>query len=244
MRLLWLGASEIESAELPPEALTQNVAARLLGDAAGAEVEVLTRRVWPSPNMPDAVERWLERLKPDLVYLWVSSYPACCATVPIRMRQLFGRWGETVGEAGVAAAGDGWLLHSPAFGAARWLARHTIGARTNFEPMEVVAVMDATIRSILQQEGIGLVVAQSPRPVYVVSDRELADARWRTQSTAVSALCNKLHVPCIDLDTGVSDDEIRALRGRDSVHFNEAGHLAYGTRAAEALAALLPARAR
>ncbi|MEO9256171.1 MAG: hypothetical protein ABI305_11550, partial [Tepidiformaceae bacterium] len=176
MRLLWLGASEIEARDLPSEVLTQNVAARILGDAARTEVEVETRRVWPSPAMPVAVERWLDRFKPDLVYLWVSSYPACCATVPIRMRQLFGRWGESVGEAGVAAAGDGWLLHTPAYGAARWLARHTVGARSHFEPSEVVTVMDATIRIILQREGIGLVVHSRPGPC-----TSWPVARWLTR---------------------------------------------------------------
>ncbi|MEO9256172.1 MAG: SGNH/GDSL hydrolase family protein [Tepidiformaceae bacterium] len=64
------------------------------------------------------------------------------------------------------------------------------------------------------------------------------------QSAAVAALCKQLHVPCLDLDTGLSDADIRALRGPDDVHFNEAGHHDYGTRAGEALAALLPAEVR
>ena len=40
------------------------------------------------------------------------------------------------------------------------------------------------------------------------------DARWRFQHTAIAAFREQLHVPCIDLDTGLSDDQILALRGR------------------------------
>lgn len=236
MRLLWLGASEIFPRGLPEAALAQNIAANAIRSATGEDVEVVERRIWPGPAMVTAAGRWLGTYEPELVYVWVSSFPACYPSVAIRLEKAWGRFGQRLGDIGAAAAGDGWLPRAPVFGAARWLARRSIGASTYFEPEEVVTAFDALFRAVLRHEQIGLVVAQSPRPVYLDTGRRIADARWRRQSDGIARICDDLHIPCLDLDTGNTDEDILALRGDDRLHFNEPGHALYGKLAGEALA--------
>ncbi|MBI2764446.1 MAG: SGNH/GDSL hydrolase family protein [Chloroflexi bacterium] len=238
MRLLWLGASETEIGEGPPGEFAQFVAARVLAARTGAAVELITRKTWPAPELPAIVDRWVERLEPDLVCVFVSSFPFCYASVPIRLRHAWGRFGRKLGEAGATAIGEGWLPRNPVFGAARWAARHTVGASAFFEPEAVLAVYEEVLTVLLRHEHVGVVMRNVPRPVYVEAGRDVAEARRRAVFEGIATYCARTHIPCIDPDAGRSAAELLALRARDRLHFSALGHAVYGAAAGEALAAV------
>lgn len=230
-----MGASETIAGPFPPGERASGIASRILAGATGEPVDLVVRRVWPSADLPAIVDEWLARYRPELVQISMSTFPACYASVPIRLERAWGARGRAVGRAGLAIVGEGWLPHHPGFRAARWLARHTIGAAAYFEPEELIRTWEAVFRAVLRTERAGLVVLLSPRPTYVDTDRRDADARWRRLRDGVFGACVRLHVHCPDLDSGQTDADLRRQRDRHGLELNAIGHQRWGKIAGEAL---------
>ncbi|MCC6381868.1 MAG: hypothetical protein IT304_05125 [Dehalococcoidia bacterium] len=235
MRLLWMGASETVAGPFPPDERASGIASRVLGAATGEPVDLVVRRVWPSPDLPAVVEGWLARYRPELVQIAISTYPTCYASVPIRLERAFGAPGKAVGRAGLTVIGEGWLPHHPGFRAARWLARHTIGAAAYFEPEELVSTWEAVFRAVLRTESAGLVVIPSSRPLYVDTGRDEAYGRWLRLRDGIFGACARLHVRCPDLDADQTDADLRAERDRHGLELSALGHDRRGRLAGAAL---------
>ena len=67
MRVLRLTNSNDLLSTFPPAALSSAVADRVVGEFTGVTPETIVRAVWPGPELPGIIQRWLLRYEPDLV---------------------------------------------------------------------------------------------------------------------------------------------------------------------------------
>ncbi len=74
MKVLWLGSSNDVNDAVPEPQRTIAVAATQFTQATGVPIEVEFRKIWPGPELPALVERWLGRYEPDMVVIHTNSY--------------------------------------------------------------------------------------------------------------------------------------------------------------------------
>lgn len=91
IRILRLGNSDDTSPGIPDDQRAYALAAQVLEDAAGQPVETVVRTIWPDPELPGLIDEWLDRYKPDLVFLKVTWYWYGYESVPLRLERRL-RW--------------------------------------------------------------------------------------------------------------------------------------------------------
>lgn len=241
INLLRLGSSNDVFAGVPEDLRAGAVAARILGSAAGETVETVSRVIWPGPELPDLLDRWLDRYRADVVALKINWFWFAHESVPLKLERRYGSLGRAAGSAGQRAAGVPWLARGRFFGLANRLALQTIGGETYFTPEDVLARMGACIRRILVREHVVVVVLgpggnQQHRGLPRGALARYED-KWRLVDARMADLCRDLSIPYIARDRPRARDEFHRRLGKDGFHMGPEGQRLAGTEEGEALAA-------
>lgn len=229
MRVLRIGSSLDSAGSLPAGTRAREIAARMLEEACGEPVETVVKVGWPTSAMPGHVARWLDEIEPDLVCLCVSAYWVETETVQVRLAKL-GRLGRMAARAIEPATTGSAATKTAAFQAARRLARATVGASPNFQPLPVAEVLLECVRVVVRREGPAVGVAGtvfSPDSTATKAARRRAAQRRAMLVTALTPRLDELRVPYrLPAHAPFAFDP--AYRTSDLVHFNERGHAIMG----------------
>ncbi len=228
MRILRLAASDEDQGRVAPGSQSHEVAAALLREATGEDVETTIRNLWPDDGLPDLVDRWMERYQPDLVLLKVNAFWFNYLSVPLRLDRALGPAGKFIGRAGIRAGEMPVIARSPIFRHSQRYLLRTIGGATYFTPEQVVGSMRECAKRILSHEGVGLVIVGPHSRLNHELTRKAAAAHERRRlhvHTAMKQFCAELHVPFLGQDTLPTRAEVAAMVGADQLHLNaEAAH--------------------
>jgi hypothetical protein len=199
-----------------------------LARAIGEPVEVTARPVWPTPDLPKVVDRWMAEIQPELVVFPIGSFWFLYESTPVRVERRLGRPGRWVNRASQKLAAKKWLAHNRPF---QWLRRRTqrtLGGDSWFAPEEVIATAKEVIRTILRYEGSYLVVfCPSGGDRWAPDEGALARfARKRDLvDRAISAFCAEHHIEYWDEARIAPERDPRppSLQG-DQLHLDRGGH--------------------
>jgi len=229
VKVLVLGNSN-DTGSFVPETAKRNVRiAELLTVEFGEPVEVAARNAWPNDRMVDFVLKSVADVRPDLVYVNVTTYPFAYESTPLRVRRVFRRvGGEKIGDAGLRLADNRRWSHNAAFRAGRRLARLAIGGDTHFTPEEVAERYERLIRALLREEGL-VVAVNGPNGRTGEQTRRAAaraEARRQVVHQRLKALCHQLHVfyKGSDLPKYAFEPDRPGTTVGDGLHSNAEGH--------------------
>ncbi|MBK6318175.1 MAG: hypothetical protein IPF51_05255 [Dehalococcoidia bacterium] len=232
MRVLLLGSSNDTGSWVRQTEKKHVLAGERLEAELGEPVEWVVKGVWPTPELPGLVERWVEESQPDLVYVNTGSYWFLYRSVPLRVERLLGRvGGERLGDAGARVAkSKRWAYNAP-FRFTRRVLQATIGGDTNFTTQQVIDRMSDCVRIAARAEG-AVVVVKGPHGKARLSARKRAferDERERLKlHKALEDLCAELHVTYDGVGEGGVRNQPAFLGGTtvgDGLHANEVRHV-------------------
>ncbi len=240
MRILRLTNSD----DLRPVAYENERAHRIVERAFEAEtgehVETVLRAIWPTPELPDLIEEWIERFEPDAVFMKVSAYWFTYESVPLKVqRSHLGPLGRGVARAGFRTA-ESPIGETSFFHAARRFSRRVVGSAVYFTPEQVIDCASACLRRIAQAEQ-ALVLVRGP----IISEaggvtarvERRAELRRRQVHEALRALCAELRIHYTGCSEAPSFRESARYRGPDRMHLNADGHRWVGEEESRALLA-------
>ena len=199
MRILRLGNSEDIHPGLEDHERAWYVGARTVEEAIGEPVDIVVRPIFPGPELPGLVRKWIDDVQPDMVFLKVTWYWYGYESVPRRIERLLGRAGRPIAKAGLSAAAKPRLAHNRTFRFGRRLAHRIIGGDTQVPTSEVLRIMEDVIRTVLARENIALVVKGTGDGR--TEDEGLQGYFGRFQKRreevegTIERLCRELHVP-------------------------------------------------
>jgi len=238
MRILRLSESDDTAPGVADEERAWYIAQEAFARERGEPVETVIKTIWPTPKLPDLIDRWIDEFQPDLVFMKVNWYWYGYESVPLRIRRVLGPIGKPLSEGGLAAAKNRRLSKMWWFKAGRRWAHRTIGGDAAFEPAEIVDLMTVCIRRIIAHESTGLIVKGYGEGRK--SDPYLAMyyARFKKKQAIVEGsierLCAELHVPFYVTPTAHTKQET-GLDGTDGLHRNAHGHIIVGEQEGEML---------
>jgi hypothetical protein len=230
MRVLRLATSDDVIRDVPEQLRSPRIAESVLAAAVGEPVETIARPIWPRPNLPDLVDRWLEQYRPNLVYFTVVPFWYVYESVPVRLERRLGPVGRKLGPVGQRVAGTPFS-NTLLFRALRLAGMRTMGGEPHFSPEQVLEVVSACIRRIVVHEDVALVVIGSTgrRCVsYGWGGVARDSGRRATVHEGLSALCSQLHVPYFGGDRLMQTSRWKALLGTDGSHLGVEGQRAMG----------------
>jgi hypothetical protein len=228
IKVLWLSnsndnstAGEVRGLRRPERMMA------MLSEATGRDFELVMKLTWPSAGFPPAVERWMEREAPDIVWLNVATFPFAYESVPRRLERWFGRFGRPIRKASAAAAATPWLAYNPLFRGARRLAQMTIGGDAALSPQQVVANVSAGARVVARKEDRVLVI-EGPRgrhdmyPSRRAARRAEAKRLWVHRE--LRALAEDLHCGYCGSDQPLTETMGEPTFQRDRFHSDAPSH--------------------
>jgi hypothetical protein len=225
MKLLRLGNSTDMDANIPEKERSAWLSAQVFAEATGELPEMTVRSIWPTAQLPERVEAWLDEYEPDLVFFLVNAFWFTYPSVPLRLRRLFGPSGDAVSRLGFKIGRNPTFTRRRLFQfLRRWTVR-AIGGDTHFTPESVLATVEACMRTIVAREDVVLVV-RGPLASHGIEvggrTQRRSDAAWRQVDSGLRKLCASLHVEYAGLDTPL--DTRGSLSAADLVHPDAAGH--------------------
>lgn len=224
MRALHLTDSDATHVSDVPEAERSfRVAERMLAAASGEAVETINRSIWPSPQLPDIIDGWMERYRPDLVMFHVNGFWYLYPSVPLKLERTLGRFGRPLARAGFKAGSTRWIATTRAFHWARRLALRTVGGAYYFTPDEVIQNVEACVRRIVAHENIGLVLRGN-----LVGWPDGEQSREAAVHSALANLARELHVHFLARDWRTPTPARELYSSGDRMHSNSAVHAFYG----------------
>ncbi|MCC6381983.1 MAG: hypothetical protein IT304_05705 [Dehalococcoidia bacterium] len=239
MLVLRLTNSDDFNPAVPPDNRAPAVAAAAFERVTGQPLETVGRIIWPSAELPDIVEAWLVKYRPEIILFRTSSYWCTYESVPIRLRRRYGRAGAMAVRAAERAGESPRLPSTLPFRMGRTLATRVIGGDPHFTPEQVVEVTGAVLRRTLADETITTLV-RGPVTAYNAGGgaRGAARAARRIQAldSGLEELCGRLHVPYASQvgEGGVPGN--RTYFGADRIHRSVQGHFETGTAEGMAMA--------
>lgn len=183
--------------------------------------------------MAATVGRWVERYRPDVVFLMVINFWFQYESVPLRLERFGGRAGKKLGEVGFGAAANRAVAHNRAFRIFRKTAQRIIGGDTHFTSREVIENVSECIRTVLRYEGTVLVVRGSGGHVnQAVTKRGIArhEAERRHMNRELAAYCRGLHVRFDAADKPQWKELPKNIFVGDGLHYNAVGAAYSGDR--------------
>ena len=226
MKLLWLGNSDDLVGDLPDAQRAGPLVAERFRQELGEDVELTVKAIWPTADLPDLVDRWMERYEPDLVLVRNTHYWSAYPSLAVRVRRVLGPLGAPLSAAGDRAANARWLGRTKPFYLFRRLALHTIGGDPTFNVDDLIERMSDVTRVVLRHEDVVTVVlGPEGNNDYSYSRRnareiELRRSRWHQ---AMKQLCSDLSVEYLGWDKTVYEDQAQDVVG-DGVHITAAEH--------------------
>lgn len=236
MKILRLTNSSDVHPGVPPEERSPAVAERIVSAALGEPVETIVKGLWPNDGFPVVLERWLNDLEPDVVFIRLASFWVAYESVPLRIRRrLPSRIGEPVATAGVRLGDRPWLIERRAYKMARTAIVRTLGGDTHFTPQEVGRTFDAMFRRILANESVLPVVRGTSLLLNSAGTRSgLARSKRR-----VAALNHEVEAACIRnrvrFFPEVPAEALSKTRLADDLHDSAEAHRRLGEDDAQAI---------
>lgn len=186
--------------------------------ATGESIDWTVRVIWPSPELPDILNSWIDRFEPDVVQLGINGYWYIYRSVPLKLQRQFGWLGEKAGAVGAKAGTMPWLTQTRGFHWSRAGLLKTIGGATYFTPQEIRDLTETLARLVLRRESLSLMVKGSLWPWQSDPRRDL----W--MYLRLTELCTNLHVPLLATDPRTVDHEFfLAMEAADRLHSGLAG---------------------
>jgi hypothetical protein len=227
VKILKLCTSDELAPGIPEGQRAYQVAERVIHDATGEAVETTLRVIWPSPQLPDLLDQWLDKYGPDLVLFVVSPFWMTFESTPLKLQRRFGKAGQKLGQMGARVGGHPKVSETRAAMAARRLLISTIGGDFYFEPEEISELTDACTRRVLARESVGLVI-RAPLTATGLHGNEssMRRASERRQRTArlLRELCEQVHVTFVDRHPSMTDEADRFEARADLVHSDVRAH--------------------
>lgn len=236
MRILRLTNSTDLHVGVAPELRASAVVERVVGEATGETVESMVRAIWPTPGLPDHVERWIENFQPDVVFLRASSFWCTYESVPLRIERRLGRLGKPVASAGLRLGDRAWLVERRSFKLARQALGRTIGGDPHFTPEQASGVVaEVLLRAVARESTVAVVrgPAQFHNSAGTAAGYRRAQARLTALDSLTAEACRKLHVRYLSA-SGTNDDS--SFRLEDDLHDTEAAHRVMGELEGQAIA--------
>ena len=202
---------------------------RMLAEASGEDVETVLRVIWPSPDLPDIVDRWMDRYAPDVVVFHMNGYWYLYQSVPLKLERKLGRWGRPLTGVGFGM-GRNRIAETTLFQRIRTLLVRTVGGAYYFTPKEVIDTVDACVRRILAREGTTLMVRGN-----LLGWSEGAHGAEAEVHRAVSRLAAELHFTFLARDPREPVAGQDLYQSGDRLHASGAVHLLFGEREGQAL---------
>ncbi len=234
MRILRLTNSSDVLATVPEHLRATRIAENVVAELTGEAVETEMRVFWPTPDLPDVVERWIARFEPDVLFIRAAAYWCSYESVPLRVERKLGPLGKPLARAGLKAGGSR-LARVRAFQMVRRLAGRTIGGDVNFKPEEAAAIIEAVFRRALSHEAL-VPVMRGPGMARDSTGTRAGLLRAQRRNAELSALlarmCQSLHI----LYAPVEDTFDAAPLDGDQFHSNEAGQRQQGEMEGRAIA--------
>ncbi len=215
MNVLRLGNSDDLRADIPVAQQAHSIVAAHLSEATGEQANVVTRIIWPAHELPDLIDSWIGRYRPDIVQLGVNGFWYIYRSVPLQLERKLGRFGNPFANFGYRAGNLSWLNTTPPYHWARTAMLKTVGGATYFEVDEIVELVEACLRRILRHEDVSIILKGQ-------LGRWASDpARDYEMYEALRKLSDRLHVPYLALDPRTEDANASlAKEERDRLHFN------------------------
>jgi hypothetical protein len=222
MKVLRLGNSNDTTASVPEELKSPAAANAILAAASGEPVDMLTRMMWPSEQIPGLVEKWLREYEPDLVLVIINAFWFTYESVPAKLKRMLGPVGPRASRAGIRLGEVEMLARNPAWQAARRQLVRTVGGDTHFTPAQVAERIEAVLRVVLAHEHIGVALRGSMTSFDMAiggAPARRSEARFREVHRRLSEVCTRLHVPY----SGQSTPQPTELQA-DSIHATAETH--------------------
>ncbi|MEX0783617.1 MAG: hypothetical protein WD557_13315 [Dehalococcoidia bacterium] len=222
MKLLRLGNSNDTTESVPEELKSSAVANAILEAASGEPVELVTRMMWPSEQIPGLVEKWLREYEPDLVLVVINAFWFTYESVPAKLKRRLGPMGRSASRAGIRLGEVEMFARNRAWQAARRQLVRTVGGDPHFTPAQVAERMDAVLRVVLAHEHMGVALRGSMTSFDMAiggAPARRSEARFVDVSRRLSEVCTRLHVPY----SGQDVPQATELQG-DSIHATAQTH--------------------
>lgn len=240
MKVLWLTNSDDVGDTVPEDQRSFRVAARLVEAATGEPVEVTPRVIWPSAQLPDLIDEWIERYEPDIVVFKINGFWYLYPSIPLQVERMFGRrMGRPVARAGLKAAATPWIAHRAVFHLSRRLALKAMHGATHFSPQEVAELVERCTRRIVRHEEVGLVMRGQ-----LAGWRNAPPGAELFVHKKVAALCDELHVIYLARDPEGPLLGAEYYKKGDRLHTDAHGHEAHARQEAIAIEAVWNAQHR
>lgn len=226
VRILRLTNSSDIQASIPLEQRASAVCDRLVEQLTGEAVETTVRVFWPAPQLPEVVDGWIERYRPDVLFVRTSAYWCSYESLPLRLERRLPLAGHWLARAGTRTGESRWAGSRPFQLVRRTLVR-TFGGEVHFEPSEVTEILDQVFRRAARRESLVMALRGPGFPRDVTeSPRGARRARRRNDALdhALAAMSERLHVAYAPHP---QEFELAQL-GADRFHTNEAGQRVQG----------------
>lgn len=197
MRLLFLGNSNDAGTWFEGGKKRHEIVAERLEAEFGEPFDVTVKTLWPSAELPTIVAGWVEKYRPDLIYIDTASFWFLYRSVPLRVQRLLGKAGPKVGEAGFKVANSKRWSHNALFRKTRGFLQATIGGDTHFTADEVQERISECIRIAVRAENAAVAVKGPHGKLNHARTKRgfLKDEKKRIRvHRAWEALCEQLHV--------------------------------------------------
>lgn len=236
MKILRLTNSNDVLESIPEHLRAAAIADDVVFALTGERPETITRVVWPGPELPAIVARWIDRYAPDLVFMRASSFWVCYESVPLRLQRHFGPVGRALGALGLKAGGNPTIATNPVARRVREYAVRTIGGDTHFTPAEAAGYVEDTLRVILKAESV-VPVLRGPAHTHNSAGNAagLARSQRRVQEfeERLATLSRTLHVSYTSA-RALADEAATHLA--DGLHDDLAGQRDFGQLEGKAVA--------
>ncbi|MGE0599411.1 MAG: hypothetical protein AB7J35_06790 [Dehalococcoidia bacterium] len=230
MKILFLGNSSDTGGWVDQSASRVSIMSERLGAEFGEQPEFVVKNCWPNERMVSLIERWMEESQPDYVVLNIASYSFTYESTPLKVRRIFGKLGQPVGDAGMRLSQSRRWTHNIAFRTMRRIGQATFGGDTHVSTEDAAARYSEVIRLILRKEGV-LLAVKGPvgrgHPGLTKRQAKRHEARRQFVHQRLRELTTQLKVPYFGVDEPwwKTHHRRRNTRVGDGVHANEAGHV-------------------
>ncbi len=236
MRLLRMGSSQETNPLIPEASRVGAVACRLFQEATGEPLELTARSIWPAANLPDIVDGWMTRHKPELVFLVSSGFWYTYDSSMLKLQRKWPFLTPAMRPVTQLSFFD-WFAQNRAYRVLRRAALRTIGGVPIFTVDQVAETMELCLRRVLAHEPAAVIMRNGASVAHTSTPSNRAECyrRHAELHTRLEAICERLHVVYRGRGDDPMEGEEPRYHLRDLMHWNELGHIRQGEKDAQTL---------